>query len=352
MISQYVSQYVRNISMNRNEALSKIATTPRGNERALLLLDDAFRNLVLSSGANVTIYEGDVCNGCTIKEMLNNVYIGLIQRKNKHGNFDGLGALGGLAERTNIDDFSNMTSHERRKLVGYKDDIILVDNIPTLVFDMDIIRKNNVMREMGEELGDLGITNITINPHNMVLIEMPKVKDDNYMINIWDGNGECFAITPYCHIYKDDSHIIDKIIKKSDEQEYGEVSEYKKIPLFEALKAYGNTGNKLCSLEDGRDGKKDYRYPHEYLCAWGLATRLLKHDEEKIIRLASELQSETNHLISFKKIALATKQSMDDVAKILGVSLDTLNKMEKNCQNIFINQANNRAFYNTDTFSY
>ena len=214
--------------MDRNEALLKIALTSKGIKRATLLEDETIRNAVLSSGANVTIYEGDISAGKSIKEMLSNVYIGLIQRKNRHGNFDGLGALGGLAERTNIDDFSNMTSSERRKLVGYKDDVILVDNIPTLVFDMDIIRKNNVMREMSEELGDLGITNITINPQNIVLIEMPKVKDDNYMINIWDGDGECFAITPYCHIYKDDTHIIDKIIEKSDEQEHGEVAEYKK----------------------------------------------------------------------------------------------------------------------------
>ncbi len=321
--------------MDRNEALLKIALTSKGIKRATLLEDETIRNAVLSSGANVTIYEGDISIGKSIKEMLSNVYIGLIQRKNRYGNFDGLGALGGLAERTNIDDFSNMTSSERRKLVGYKDDVILVDNIPTLVFDMDIIRKNNVMREMSEELSDLGITNITINPQNMVLIEMPKVKDDNYMINIWDGNGECFAITPYCHIYKDDSHIIDKIIEKSDEQEHGEVAEYKKIPLFEALKAYGNIGNKLCSLEDGRDGRKDYRYPHEYLAVWALCAKLLEHDEKKMIQLATELQKETNHLISFEKLAKATSQKIADIADIIGVSSDAIYHMDKNCKNIF-----------------
>ena len=316
---------------NREDALTKIAKTPKGNERTKLLMDDNFRALVLSSGANVTIYEGELKDASSIKDAISDIYIGLIQRKNKKGNFDGLGALGGLAERTSLEEFNKLSSSERRLLIGKKDDIILIDNVPSLTFDMDIIRKNNVMREMSEELADIGINDITINPSNMELVYMPKVKDDNYMINIWDGRGECFAITPYCHLYKDDSGLIDTIIKRANEQEHGEVAEYKKVSLFEALKAYGNIGSKH-TLEDGRDAIKDYRYPHEYLASWALASKLLDNDEEKLVKLANEVQISSSHLISFERIAKDTKQSLFDVAKILNISLETLEKMETNCK--------------------
>ncbi len=322
---------------NREDALTKIAKTPKGNERAKLLMDDNFRALVLSSGANVTIYEGELKDASSIKDAISDIYIGLIQRKNKKGNFDGLGALGGLAERTSLEEFNKLSSSERRLLIGKKDDIILEDNIPVLTFDMNIIRKNNVMREMSEELADIGITDITINPSNMELVYMPKVKDDNYMINIWDGRGECFAITPYCHLYKDDSGLIDTIIKRANEQEHGEVAEYKKVPLFEALKAYGNIGAKH-SLEDGRDAIKDYRYPHEYLASWALASKLLNNDEEALLKLATEVQKTSNHLISFERIAKDTKQELSDIAKILNISSETLEKMETNCKKVYDNK--------------
>ena len=335
---------------NREDALTKITKTPKGSERAKLLKDDDFRNLVLSSGANVTIYEGQIKEGASsIKEAISDVYIGLIQRKNKKGNFDGLGALGGLAERTSLEEFNELSSSERRKLVGKKDDVILVDNFPLLTFDIDIIRKNNVMREMSEELADLGINDITINPSKMELTSMPNVKDDNFMINIWDGNGECYAITPYCHTYKDDTGLIDTIIKRSNEQENGEVAEYKKVPLFEALKSYGNRGYTAHKLEDGRNAKKDYRYPHEYLASWALASKLLEHDEKKMEMLAIELQQETNHLISFKNIAKATSIKMEDIAKTLGLDIHTLEKMETSMQDIHKNKASKNAFLNKDT---
>lgn len=333
---------------NREDALTKIAKTPKGIERAKLLMDDNFRALVLSSGANVTIYEGELKESSSIKDAISGVYIGLIQRKNKKGNFDGLGALGGLAERTSLEDFNKLSSSERRLLIGKKDDIILEDNIPLLIFDMNIIRKNNVMREMSEELADIGITDITINPSNMELVYMPKVKDDNYMINIWDGRGECFAITPYCHLYKDDSGLIDTIIKRANEQEHGEVAEYKKVALFEALKAYGNIGAKH-TLEDGRDAIKDYRYPHEHLASWALASKLLDNNGDRLLELAVEVQKSANHLISFERIARDTTLELSDVAKVLNISPSALEKMEKACAKTYKNKQNelilNKKYY-------
>jgi hypothetical protein len=143
---------------------------------------------VLNSGANVTFYTGQVKGGmASVLESLENVYIGLNQRKNRRGELDGLGAFGGLAERTKREEFEAMGKSERMALVKTKDDVEIVDGEPVLLTDMDKIRVNNVLRELREELLDLGITHISINPAELVLIPMPHVKDDNYIINKWNG---------------------------------------------------------------------------------------------------------------------------------------------------------------------
>ena len=321
--------------LTNEDALSLIASTPKGEKRAKLLQDDKFRSTVLSSGANVTIYTGEVVpNAESAIQALKDIYIGLIQRKNRHGNFDGLGALGGLAERTNKEKFDSLTEQEKMELVSVKDDVILVGNTPSLIFDIDIIRKNNVLREMSEELDNLGISNVRINPDELELISMPKVKDDNYMINIWDGVGECYAISPYCHIYKDNYGIIDSISQNAKEQIGGEASEYKKLPLIDALGAYGNNSEEHC-LEDGRNATKDYRYPHEYLAAWALASKLLEHNDEKMVQLAMSVQKKNKHPISFAKIASATSQTMSDMAAVLHIKPETLQKMEECANNVY-----------------
>ena len=323
--------------LDREQVLDLMAKTPKGDDRAKLLENPEIRNAVLSSGANVTIYSGEInIEAETSKKLFSDVFIGLILRKNKRGKLDGLGALGGLAERTNEDDFKVLSEEERHRLIGQKDDVIEKYGKAFLTKDINIIRKNNVLREVREELFDLGITDISINPEGLELVEMPNVKDDNYMTNIWDGKGECFAISPYCHIYKDDMGLIDKIVECSKEQECGEVVEYKKINLFDALKAYGNVGKGDKALENGRSAEKDYRYPHEYLTAWALASKLLNGDSRKMVNLAVDVQNSCSHRISFERIAKDTKQNMADIAEILGVSDETLFKMEKACEVAFM----------------
>ena len=322
----------------KEELLEQIAHTPKGAMREAILNNPQIRNTLLNSGANVTLYSGEIVNNApSIKKSLENVFVGLIQRKNKKGNFDGLGALGGLAERTSSEYFNNLNPEEQFSLVGIKDDIILTDNIPTITTDINIIRQNNVLREMKEELQDIGILDITINPKDMELIPMPNVKDDNYIINIWDGTGECYAITPYCHILKDTNKIIDSIIEKSQEQDNGEVADYKKIKLFDALQAYGNIG-KEHKLENGRDAQKDYRYPHEYIVTWALASKLMNGDENKMVQLAKEVQMHSSHPISFEKLARDTKQNLEDLAKTLGITEQTLTSMENICKQTYTNK--------------
>lgn len=297
--------------------------------RAELLKNEKIRGLVLNSGANVTLYCGGICNGKTIKERFKNVFVGLIQRKNKSGGHDGLGALGGLAERTSPETFNSLSETDRKAMVGKKDDVVLQAGVPVLTTDINIIRKNNVLREMKEELNDLNISGISINPDKLQLVPMPKVKDDNYLINIWNGKGEVFAVTPFCHLYKDDESLIDRIVSKSEEKEGGEVFAYKKINLFDALQAYGNKGTADCSLENGRHAEKDYRYPHEYLAAWALASELLEHNPQALEDLSAEIQRKCGHPLSFSRLAKDTGQSVRDVAAIMNIDGQTLSKMEK-----------------------
>ncbi|MBO7066423.1 MAG: hypothetical protein J6W40_02255 [Alphaproteobacteria bacterium] len=324
-------------TLTQQEALAKLAALPAGAERAKLLSISSIRNAVLNSGANVTFYVGDVNpKAHTVMDSLKGVYIGLIQRKNRKGALDGLGALGGLAERTKRADFDTMSDAERMSLVGTRDDIVIVDGAPTLLTDINEIRVNNVMREMREELGDLGITDITINPQELVLIPMPKVKDDNYLINKWNGVGVAFAVSPYCHICKDTRGIIDSIIAGAAEKTGGEAKEFKRVSLIDALTSWGNReSNPDFALEDGRSATRDYRYPHEYLVSWALASMLLEYNPQKMKQLASEVQTICDHLISFAEIARATKQTMKDVADILNVPLSVLQEMEKSCATIF-----------------
>lgn len=326
------------MSSIKKEILEKIALTPKGERRAKMLENEEIRNSVLNSGANVLLYTGDIKqNEENIIKKLENIYVGVILRKNKKGNFDGLGALGGLAERTKEDEFYALSLEMRKKLIGVKDDVILENNEAKLITDMDVIRKNNVLREMKEELDDLGISDVVIDKDKLKLIDMPNLRDDNYMINIWNGMGDCFAITPYCHIYKDEDGIIDKILENHSSKQNGEVACFKKIKLIDALDCFGNQKGEF-QLEDGRDAKKDFRYPHEYLALWGLAGRFVKGDD--IVELALNIQERSNHMVSFREIAKRTKQSIEDIAVSVNVDTDTLLCMENAMHRVYKHKNN------------
>ncbi len=78
----------------KKKVLFFLSMLPKGHLRTRLLKNDKIRSSVLSSGANVTIYTGKVKeNAGTVAQCLQDISVGLIQRKNKRGNFDGLGAL-------------------------------------------------------------------------------------------------------------------------------------------------------------------------------------------------------------------------------------------------------------------
>ena len=323
----------------RQGALNLIAQTPKGDARAQLLQNDDFRSVVLSSGANVTLYSGNIISDADgAGGKLADIYVGLVLRKNRQGKQDGLGALGGLAERTTQPEFDAMSDTDRRNLIGNKDDVIEIDDVPVLITDIDIIRRNNVLREFCEELADLGIDDIAINTDKLELIPMPHVKDDNFIINIWNGTGNCFAVTPYCHIYKDETGMIDQICSRAIQQRGGEASGYKKMSLIDALCAYGNIATNDVRLEDGRDALRDFRYPHEYLACWALASRLLNNSSD-FLELAILVQQKSDHLISFAKLAYVTSQSIENVAQILQVKPELLQNADVQMSKIYSGKA-------------
>lgn len=317
----------------RLEVLNALRLAPKGLQRAEILSVAANRRLVLNSGAEVTLYSGTATTGKTVKSKLQNINLGLISRLNaKTGAPDGIGALGGLSERTSAETFNLLSENERQNLLTKHDDIILINGRAVLTDDMNIIRQNNVLRETREELGNLGIYDYVLQAEQMQLVDMEDVKDDNYIINIWNGNGEAWAVTPYCHILATTSKTLDKLVEQSKNlsrrEQHSEAANFIKLPLFEALKRYGQPGAEF-KLEDGRNAISDYRYPHSWLTAWFIAAEALHHNDNALLKLMQELQAETLYKISFKSAAAQMGKELNFVAKVLKIQPATIEAMEK-----------------------
>lgn len=315
------------------EVLKALKDAPKGKARQQILEDTQNRDLIKSSGANVTLYCGNITEGKTFCERLQNVYVGLIARLNaKTSQPDGIGALGGLSERTDTVAFNTLSETEKRALIAYKDDVIFQNGHAVLTNNIDIIRKNNVMRETREELNNLGIYDYDIPFDKMQLVKMPDIKDDNFIINRWNGQGQAWAITPYCHLLKVPENLLNRLAENSADinrhEHNSEAARFIKMPLFEALKNYGNYSGDI-RLEDGRNAQTDYRYPHEWLSAWALVSTLFKHNDEKLISLKQELQSQTPWVISFKPAAEKMGKDLNFIANILHVRPETISGMEQ-----------------------
>lgn len=327
-----------------NEVIEALRQAPKGQARAEIIADENNRSLVLSSGANVTLFSGVLREGGSMRERFGNVYVGLLERLNaRTGEREGVGGLGGLSERTDIGEFSRLDLEQRLELMPFKDDIALDEfNYPYITRDMDIIRKNNVLRETAEEMGNLGIYDFKPDAEKLRLVEMPGVKDDNYLVNIWNGGGNVWAITPFSHYMKADESLLDQLHQnslKNTHEEHSEAKSYLKIPLFEALPRWGkHSGNKTSA--DSRDMAYDYRYPHEWLVSWKIASDMLNHNDSEMVRLMEEVQSSVAHRVSFQNAVMQMGQDLVWVAKVLGLQPGTVEKMENAAENIFLQKQN------------
>lgn len=335
------------ICQNSEELLNVLASTPKGEARAQILNEAQNRILVLSSGSSVTIYSGEIKEGSTVKERLSSTFIMVMKRRNaRTGAPDGLGTLGGMGERTNPLDFYNLSEDKKADLVGKKDDVILQDGKPTLTKDIKIICENNTLREAQEELHDLNINDVNLNYQDFEAISINGLKDDNFITNIWDGKGQVFAVNPYCHIFKAEESFIDKLKDRSTLSKPGQTSEaiaIDKKPLFAALSCFGNQSGTHRS-EDGRNMQQDYRYPHEWMMTWVIASKQLNSNPEQMIQLAQEVQASSSHLVDFDLVAKKMKVEPSAIAKTLGISTETFAKMQDTMQKTYNQQQLKKSY--------
>ena len=333
------------IYRSKAELMEALRNAPKGPQRAEILSVEENRRLIYNSGANVTLYAGSMQDGKNFQEKLGNIYLGLIERKNaKTGRREGVGALGGLSERISDEEFNQLDIAKQEQLIGLKDDVIKgEDNLPYHTSDINIISRNTVKRESFEELGNLGIYDNPIDTSLMQPLDMSAVRDDNYAINIWNGYGPVWAVTPYCYRLEVSENLLSKLHSQSLENQHEQNSEaqsYLKLPLFEALPRFGKQDGAVLS-EDGRDMEYDYRYPHEWLVSWKIAADVLHGDTKSMLNLATEVQASANHQISFAKAARAMGQNLDFVAQTLELPPETVRQMEGNFQ--LTHQQNFRA---------
>lgn len=316
------------------ELLEALRQAPKGKARAEILNFKQNRDLIFNSGANVTLVSGKITDGKSYKEKFSNIYLGLIARLNgKTGAPDGIGATGGLSERISKNEFDKLNIKQQDALIGLKDNVIRgEDNLPEYITDDDKICRNTVRRECFEELGNLGIYDYLPDTTAMKLTDMSEVRDDNYAVNIWNGYGQVWAVTPFCYCLNVEEETLNRLqaaAQKNQHEENSEAKTYLKMPLFEALPRYGKIGGAQ-QTNDGRDMEYDFRYPHEWINSWKIAADIINSNPADMQKLATEVQASVSHRLSFSKAAKDMGQNLDFVAKVLNVSSQTIRRMESN----------------------
>ena len=163
-------------------------------ERAEVLAVPGNRSLVESFGTNLLLLSGK-------DTPLDKLQVGLIYRNHPQTNTpDGIGPLGGIAEIIAWEDFVSLSPNEQNNLIGIKDNVIAgKDGNALFLTDKNLIRINNIAREVKEELTDIGIIPPSLDFAKMELADLPGIKDDSYIINVWNGQkpaADVFAINP------------------------------------------------------------------------------------------------------------------------------------------------------------
>lgn len=104
---------------DRAEVENALRNAPKGKAREKILAAGDNRRLIAGSGANVTFYAGSAGTEGGALKRLQSVCVGVLLRRNaKTGRPDGLGALGGLAERTGAEEFAAADEKRRRQLAA------------------------------------------------------------------------------------------------------------------------------------------------------------------------------------------------------------------------------------------
>ncbi len=318
---------------DRAEVENALRNAPKGKAREKILAAGDNRRLIAGSGANVTFYAGSAGTEGGALKRLQSVCVGVLLRRNaKTGRPDGLGALGGLAERTGAGEFAAADETTRRKLAAVRDDVVVSAGKAALISDEEEIARRNVCREMREELGNLGIYDFKLPAAAFEAADVPGACDDNFAVNRWNGEGHVWAVTPRCFLLKTDARTLERLqglSEKGRREAFSEARGFCKIRLTEALSRFGKKGGAEVS-EDGRDMASDYRYPHEWMVLWILAARELRHDEKLLVSLAGEVQAACAHRLDLFDAADRMRVGMGELAAAFGVSPQTVKNMQEN----------------------
>ena len=171
---------------------------------------------------------------------------------------------------------------------------------------------------MKEEARDAGITLPQIDISNAVEVNYGNIRDDNFIINIWDGTGIAYAVTPKTFLLELPEETIDSFINTSGGISNGEIEKPLKMPLLDVLGRFGRCGGKYQS-EDKRDMSNDFRYPHSHLAPWKLASMLLNKNPRKMIELSKQIAARIPHQFSFELIASKMEVPLDNIDMAMGL---------------------------------
>lgn len=299
------------------EALAKAEP---GEERVKIIKERAHRKLILNSGSFVVFSTGETDeDATTLRDKLQPIRVLQSQRLSiKTADYDGKGTFGGLSERTKPEEnlLANMViargavegktidqvtqsafRQQLERLVALKDDLKLSETGEIeIVSDLSQIARTTAARETMEEALEI-ISGADIckklridkeelryifQAAALTPVPLTSVKDDNYVINIWDGDldNPAYAVTPFGHLINLDTeafhHIIDPgkeameagkgVLEKDPSRKEligREILGIEDVSLFDALKQWGKY------QENGeRDLSHDYRYPHEWMAIW------------------------------------------------------------------------------------
>lgn len=228
---------------DRAEVENALRNAPKGKAREKILAAGDNRRLIAGSGANVTFYAGSAGTEGGALKRLQSVCVGVLLRRNaKTGRPDGLGALGGLAERTGAEEFAAADEKRRRQLAAVRDDVVVSAGKAALISDEEEIARRNVCREMREELGNLGIYDFKLPAAAFEAADVPGACDDNFAVNRWNGEGHVWAVTPRCFLLKTDARTLERLqglSEKGRREAFSEARGFCKIRLTEALSRFG-----------------------------------------------------------------------------------------------------------------
>lgn len=356
------------LRVHRDPSLSE---TARGN--AIRALVASRRGQSFTTGASVHYYTGQPhYNGRAPESdplaIISDMRVA-VARRIHHGKHDGIaGSAGGLAKRLSsarldgayqdeallIAHFGkdlithadldaaiaagNITAPVRDALVNVFDDVV-ADAATHIAYTNDpaIILDKNIRREAREELGNRAyrLMKPTIDAHGFEIV-MSGLVDDRYVCtpawwaDAFEKQGlfayPCSATTT---MLKVDGTTFDTLIALTENAQSGdgEVTGLSALPLSDALTRLS------CNNIAGPGYRADfhYRYLHEGLVPWRMASDALGGDPSLLVALTKKIAARyaPENRLDFARVATQLGMTLDDFDRQFNVQRGTFAKMQK-----------------------